>query len=66
MNKFNNILGQILKIYPRTRFEIFVKETNASVNAKGFSCWDQFVPMHLTKSSYQSLPYAVIHDTFLG
>ena len=45
MNKFNNIFGQILKIFPRTRFEIFVKETNASVNAKGFSCWDQFVAM---------------------
>jgi hypothetical protein len=45
MNKFNNIFGQILKIFPRTRFEIFVKETNASANAKGFSCWDQFVAM---------------------
>jgi len=45
MNKFNNIFGQILKLFPRTQFEIFVKETNASVRTKGFSCWDQFVAM---------------------
>ena len=45
MNKFNNIFGQILKIFPRTRFEVFVKETNSSVRTKGFSCWDQFVAM---------------------
>lgn len=45
MNKFNNIFGQILKIFPRTRFEIFVKETDSSARTKGFSCWDQFVAM---------------------
>ena len=45
MNKFNSIFGQILKIFPRSQFEIFVKETKASVYTKGFSCWDQFVAM---------------------
>ncbi len=45
MNKYNNIFGQILKIFPRFQFEAFVKETAASRNAKGFSCWDQFVAM---------------------
>jgi hypothetical protein len=45
MNKFNSIFGQILKIFPRLQFEMFVKETGASRNSKGFSCWDQFVSM---------------------
>jgi hypothetical protein len=45
MNKYNSIFGQILKIFPRTQFEIFVKETMASKHSKGFSCWDQFVAM---------------------
>jgi hypothetical protein len=45
MNKYNSIFGQILKIFPRFQFEAFVKETAASRNAKGFSCWDQFVAM---------------------
>jgi len=45
MNKYNSIFGQILKIFPRLQFEVFVKETKASRNTKGFSCWDQFVAM---------------------
>jgi len=45
MNKFNNIFGQILKLFPRSRFEFLARSTGASINAKGFSCWDQFVAM---------------------
>jgi hypothetical protein len=45
MNKYNSIFGQILKIFPRFQFEAFVRETKASRNTKGFSCWDQFVAM---------------------
>lgn len=45
MNKVNSIFGQILKIFPRIVFECYVKETAASKNCKGFSCWDQFVAM---------------------
>lgn len=45
MNKYNSIFGQILKIFPRLQFEAFVRETKASQNTKGFSCWDQFVAM---------------------
>ncbi len=45
MNKYNSIFGQILKLFPRFQFEALVKETGASRNAKGFSCWDQFVAM---------------------
>ncbi len=45
MNKFPSLFSQILKIFPRSRFEILVKETKASAHSKGFSCWDQFVAM---------------------
>ena len=45
MNKFNSIFGQILQLFPRTQFEIFVKETESAKAAKGFSCWTQFVAM---------------------
>jgi len=45
MSKYNSIFGQILKLFPRFQFEALVKETGASRNAKGFSCWDQFVAM---------------------
>ena len=47
MNKYNSIFGQILKLFPRLQFEALVKETAASRNAEGFSCWDQFVAMLL-------------------
>jgi hypothetical protein len=45
MNKFSNVFGQILKLFPRTSFENLVRSTGASSNTKGFSCWDQFVAM---------------------
>jgi hypothetical protein len=45
MNKFASIFAQILKIFPRARFDILVNETKASAHTKGFSCWDQFVAM---------------------
>ena len=45
MNKYNSIFGQILKIFPRLQFDVFVRDTHASKYSKGFSCWDQFVAM---------------------
>ena len=45
MNKFSSIFGQILQLFPRTQFEIFVKETDSAKATKGFSCWTQFVAM---------------------
>lgn len=45
MNKFNSIFGQLLKIFPRYRFESLAIETGSTRNIKGFSCWDQFVAM---------------------
>jgi hypothetical protein len=45
MNKFNNIFGQILTLFPRNEFLEIVRDTNSSYGSKGFSCWDQFVAM---------------------
>ena len=45
MNKFNSIFGQILQLFPRTQFKIFVKETGAAKATKGLSCWTQFEAM---------------------
>lgn len=45
MNKFSSIFGQILQIFPKTQFEIFVKETGSDKAIKGFPCWTQFVAM---------------------
>jgi hypothetical protein len=45
MNKFNNIFGQILNLFPRYEFFELVNETKSSFGTKGFSCWDQFVAM---------------------
>ncbi len=45
MNKFNNIFGHILNLFPRNEFFELVRETRSSFGTKGFSCWDQFVSM---------------------
>jgi len=45
MNQYNSIFGQILSLFPRSKFEAFVKETHSAKRIKGFACWDQFVAM---------------------
>ena len=45
MNKFNNIFGQILDLFPKLEFLELVRETQLARGTKGFSCWDQFVTM---------------------
>ena len=45
MNKFNNIFGQILNLFPKSEFLELVRDTNSARSTKGFSCWDQFVAM---------------------
>lgn len=45
MNKFNNIFGQILQLFPRSEFFELVHETKSDFATKGFSCWNQFVGM---------------------
>ena len=45
MNRFCSMFSQILQLFPRTEFELLVKETKAERNARGFSSWAQFVAM---------------------
>jgi Transposase DDE domain/Domain of unknown function (DUF4372) len=45
VKRFCSILNQLLQIFPRTEFEIAVRETKAERHARGFRSWDQFVAM---------------------
>lgn len=45
MNRFCSMFSQLLKLFPRLEFERTVRESRAERNAKGFSCWEQFVSM---------------------
>jgi hypothetical protein len=39
------MFSQILQLFPRSDFQLLVKDTKAERHARGFSCWDQFVSM---------------------
>jgi DDE family transposase/uncharacterized protein DUF4372 len=45
LNRVCSIFSQILKLFPRSEFEGFVKERQAERHARGFTCWGQFVAM---------------------
>jgi Domain of unknown function (DUF4372)/Transposase DDE domain len=45
MNRFCSMFSQILQLFPRSDFQLLVKETRAEPHARGFSCWGQFVSM---------------------
>jgi len=45
MNRFCSMFSQILQLFPRSDFQLLVKETRAGGYARGFSCWGQFVSM---------------------
>lgn len=45
MNRFCSMFSQILQLFPRSDFQLLVKETKAERHARGFSCWGQFVSM---------------------
>jgi putative transposase len=45
MNKHNTILGQMLELISRSRFEKLVKEHKTEHGAKGLRSWTQFVTM---------------------
>lgn len=45
MNRFCSMFSQILQLFPRSDFQLLVKETKAERHARGFSCWNQFVSM---------------------
>jgi hypothetical protein len=39
------MFSQLLKLFPRTEFQVLVKRTYAERHARGFTCWGQFVAM---------------------
>ena len=41
MNRFCSMFSQILQLFPRSDFELLVRETKTERHARGFSCWDQ-------------------------
>lgn len=45
MNRLCSMFSQILKLFPRSEFELLVRETRAERHARGFSSWGQFVAM---------------------
>ena len=45
MNRFSSMFSQLLQLFPRTDFQLLVKETKAERHARGFSSWNQFVSM---------------------
>src|SRR5262249_7427379 len=45
MNRFCSMFSQILQLFPRSDFQLLVKETRDERHARGFSCWGQFVAM---------------------
>src|SRR5258706_5844105 len=45
MNRVCSIFSQLLKLFPRLKFEALVQEHKAERHARGFSCWDQFLAM---------------------
>jgi len=53
MNKHNTILGQMLELISRSRFEKLVKEYKTEHGAKGLRSWTQFVTMLFSQISGQ-------------
>ena len=54
MNKHNTILGQMLELISRFRFEKLVKEYKTEYGAKGLKSWTQFITMLFSQISGQS------------
>jgi len=54
MNKYNTVLGQMLDLISRSRFEKLVKEYKTEHGAKGLKSWTQFVAMLFSQISGQS------------
>ncbi|MGH7774233.1 MAG: DUF4372 domain-containing protein [Candidatus Binatia bacterium] len=45
MNRFCSMFSQIPQLFPRSEFQLLVKQTQAERHARGFSCWGQLVSM---------------------
>ena len=53
MNKYNTIIGQMIEVISRSRFEKLVKEYKTEHGAKGLRSWTQFVTMLFGQISNQ-------------
>jgi hypothetical protein len=53
VNKTNTLLGQLLELVPRSRFDRLVKNYNTEKGAKGFTSWAHFVSMLFAQLSGQ-------------
>jgi len=45
MTQVCSVYSQLLQLFPRGQFAQLVKQHQAEFNAKGFTCWEQFVAM---------------------
>ena len=45
MQNFSSIFSQLLQLFPRGEFEKAVRDHKAEYQARGFTCWGQFVAM---------------------
>jgi hypothetical protein len=45
VQRFSSIFSQLLQLFPRAEFEQAVRDHKAEYQARGFSCWGQFVSM---------------------
>ena len=45
MQRFSSIFSQLLQLFPRNESEQTVRDHQAEYQARGFSCWGQFVAM---------------------
>jgi hypothetical protein len=45
VQRFCSIFSQLLQLFPRMEFEQAVRKHNAEYEARGFTCWGQFVAM---------------------
>jgi hypothetical protein len=45
MTQVCSVYSQLLQLFPRGQFAQVVKQHQAEFNAKGFTCWEQFVAM---------------------
>jgi Domain of unknown function (DUF4372)/Transposase DDE domain len=45
VQRFSSIFSQLLQLFPRAEFEQVVRDHKAEYQARGFSCWGQFVAM---------------------
>jgi len=62
MNKYNTVLGQMLELISRSRFEKLVKEFKTEHGAKGLKSWTQFVTMLFSQISGQQGLRSIEHS----